>query len=146
MTRYERVIQILDEAIGGPDVNIGVHGAFWRGLTHDQFVTKKVFNLDLVVVGSGAAANLVEALKGEAPFGADLPNPSPGAQSSKMSAGAPPASDANIACIQAWIEDGCPADPLPPLHEVWLRRPACIQTQVSRRNNQKSFPQNLAPL
>ena len=64
MTRYERVIQILDEAIGGPDVNIGVHGAFWRGVTRDQFVTKKVFNLDLVVVGSGAAANLVKSLSG----------------------------------------------------------------------------------
>jgi len=72
MTRYERVQQILDEAIGGPDVNIGVHGAFWRGLTRDQFVTKKVFNLDLVVVGSGSAANLVKSLKGEAPCGADI--------------------------------------------------------------------------
>ena len=28
MTRYERVQQILDEAIGGSDVNIGIHGAF----------------------------------------------------------------------------------------------------------------------
>jgi hypothetical protein len=58
MTRYERVMQILDEAIGGPNVNIGVHGAFWRGLTRDQFVAKKVFNRDLVIVGNGSALYL----------------------------------------------------------------------------------------
>jgi hypothetical protein len=145
MTRYARVMQILDEAIGGPDANIGSHGAFWRGLPRSQFVTKQVFNMDLMAVGSGAAAHLVKALTGEAPFGAELPNPPPGAQSSKMSVGAPPASDTDIACIQTWIEDGCPADPLPPLHEVWFRRPACIQTQVSRRKNQKSLLRHLAP-
>lgn len=69
-----------------------------------------MFNLDLVAVGRGAAANLVKALTEEAPFGAELPNPPPGAQSSKMPAGAPPVSDANIACIQTWIDDGCPED------------------------------------
>ena len=42
MTRFERVVRILDAAIGGPDVNIAVHGAFWRGVTRDQFVAKKV--------------------------------------------------------------------------------------------------------
>jgi photosystem II stability/assembly factor-like uncharacterized protein len=124
MTRYERVKQILDEAIGGPDVNIGVHGAFWRGLTRDQFVAKKVFNLDLVAVGSGSAANLVKALKGEAPFGADLPNPPPGARFSRMPAGLPPVSDADIAFIQTWIDDGCPEDPFPPLR--WRATPAPI--------------------
>jgi hypothetical protein len=41
VNRFERVIQILDEAIGGPDVGIAAHGAFWRGLTRDQFVVKK---------------------------------------------------------------------------------------------------------
>ena len=116
MTRYERVMQILDEAIGGPDVNIGVHRAFWRELTRDQFITKKVFNLDLMVVGSGSAANVVKALKGEAPFGADLPNPPPDARFSRMPAGLPPVSDADIAFIQTWIDDGCPEDPFPPLH------------------------------
>src|ERR687896_696338 len=89
MTRYERAVQILDEAIGGPNVNIGVHGAFWRGLSRDQFVAKKIFNRDLVVVGNGSASNLVKALKGEAPFGADLPDPPPGAQFSRMPAGLP---------------------------------------------------------
>ena len=131
MTRYERVIQILDEAIGGPDVNIGVHGAFWRGVPRDQFVTKKVFNLDLVVVGSGAAANLVKSLKGEAPFGADLPNPPPSARFSRMPAGALPVSDADIAFIQTWIDDGCPEDPFPPLH--W--RPTSAPPASSRTDD-----------
>jgi hypothetical protein len=49
VTRYERVLQILDTAIGGPGVNIGVHGAFWRGLTRDQFVAKQVLSLPLLV-------------------------------------------------------------------------------------------------
>ena len=114
MTRYERVMQILDEAIGGPNVNIGVHGAFWRGLTRDQFVAKKVFNRDLVIVGNGSASNLVKALKGESPFGVDLPNPPPGAQFSRMPAGLSPVSEADIAFIQTWIDDGCPEDPFPP--------------------------------
>lgn len=111
MTRYEHVLQILDAAIGGPGVNIGVHGAFWRGLTRDQFVAKKVFNRDLVTLHNGAASNLVKAFKGEAPFGADLPNPPPGAQLSRMPAGLPPVSDADIAFIQTWIDNGCPEDP-----------------------------------
>jgi hypothetical protein len=37
MTRYERVVEILDNAIGGPAANIGAHGLFWRGLMRDQF-------------------------------------------------------------------------------------------------------------
>ena len=114
MTRYERVLQLLDEAIGGPNVNIGVHGAFWRGLSRDQFVAKHVFNRALVVVGNGAASHLVKALKGEAPFGADLPTPPSGAQFSRMPAGMPPVAAATIAFIQTWIDHGCPEDPFTP--------------------------------
>jgi hypothetical protein len=53
-------------------------------------VTQQDFNLDLVVVGSGAAVHLVKALTEETPFGAELPNSPPGTQSSMMPAGAPP--------------------------------------------------------
>lgn len=67
MNRFERVIQILDNAIGGPDASIGAHGAFWRGLTRDQFVAKSVFTLQVITVGQGAPSNLVKALKGETP-------------------------------------------------------------------------------
>mgnify|MGYP001228323034 CR=1 FL=1 len=39
---FRRVCDILDEAIGGPGVSIAVHGAFWRGVTRDEFVAKTV--------------------------------------------------------------------------------------------------------
>ena len=87
MTRYERVQQILDESIGGPTAQIGVHGAFWRGKTRDEFVALVVRNRQLLVVGDGAGSNLVKALKGEAPFDADLEPPPTGATLSRMPAG-----------------------------------------------------------
>lgn len=109
MDRLQKVVDILDAAIGGPDVGIAMHRAFWRGLTRDQFVTKKVLGLDLLVVGDGAASNLVKALRGQAPFGVDLDDPPPGAQFSRMPSGRPPVSDADIDFIEQWIDDGCPA-------------------------------------
>lgn len=113
MNRFERVIQILDDAIGGPDATIGAHGAFWRGLTRDAFVATNVFGLDLIVVGQGASSNLVKALKGESPFGADLPNPAPDAEFPRMPAGLDPVSAEDIALIERWIDEGCLEDPLP---------------------------------
>jgi hypothetical protein len=68
MAGYARVIEILDNAIGGPGAQIGVHGAFWRGLARDQFINKSVFGLKLIELGDSAKSNLIKALKGEAPF------------------------------------------------------------------------------
>jgi hypothetical protein len=113
MNRFEHVIQILDEAIGGPDVTIGEHGAFWRGLTRDQFVTKNVFTLDVIVVGQGASSNLVKALKGETPFGNDLPNSPPDASFPRMPSGLEPVAAQDIAFIEQWIDEGCLEDALP---------------------------------
>ena len=90
MTRFDRVIQILDEAIGGPAVNIAVHGAFWRGLSRDQFVAKSVLGVKLINLGNGAGSNLVKALKGESPFGQDLDSPPPDATFDRMPSGLPP--------------------------------------------------------
>jgi hypothetical protein len=87
---FRRVIEILDEAIGGPQVGIGAHRTFWRGLTRDEFVAKKVFGKALVILGDGANSNLVLALKGQSPFGADLPDPPAGAAISRMPAGLSP--------------------------------------------------------
>ena len=70
MNRFEKVKQILDDSVGGED--IGQHGPFWRGTTREQFVVKRVFGQQLVVVGDGAGSKLVMALKGEAPFGSDV--------------------------------------------------------------------------
>jgi hypothetical protein len=113
MNRFERVIQILDNAIGGPDASIGAHGTFWRGLTRDEFVVTKVFERDLVVVGQGASSNLVRALKGEAPFGSDLPDAPPDAELPRMPVGFDPVAAEDIAFIGQWIDDGCLEDALP---------------------------------
>lgn len=62
----------------------------------------------MVTLGDGAGSILVKALKGESPFGADLPSPPTGARFSRMPAGLPPIPDGEIAFIQKWIDDGCP--------------------------------------
>lgn len=124
MNRFERVIQILDDAIGGPDKNIRAHRAFWRGLTRDEFVAKIIFGREVVTVGQGAASNLVKALKGEAPFGSDLPTPPPGAEMRRMPAGLPAVADEDIAFIAQWIDDGCPEEAEPPAELTWRPTPA----------------------
>ena len=107
--RFAQVKQILDDSVQGED--IGAHGPFWRGLTRDQFVAKKVFGRALVVVGDGPGSNLVKALRGLAPFGSDTGTS--GAIFRRMPAGRPPVGAAEIEFIEAWINDGCPDDPLP---------------------------------
>lgn len=110
MGRFERVCEMLDGAVGGPEAPVRVHGPFWRGQTRDEFVAKKVLGKPLITVGDGAGSNLVRALRGEAPFGADLDQPPPGASFSRMPAGRPPVPAESIAFIQRWIDDGCPDD------------------------------------
>jgi photosystem II stability/assembly factor-like uncharacterized protein len=119
MERFRRVCEILDEAVGGPGAPVGFHGAVWRGTTRDQFVTIKVFGRELVVVGDGAASNLVLALKGQSPFGADLPEPPAGASISRMPSGRDPALAESIAFIEQWIDDGCPDDVPSPVELTW---------------------------
>lgn len=118
MSAFQRVIDILDAAIGGPDVGIAGHGAFWRGLTRDEFVVHRVFNRDLLVVGRGAESNLVKSLRGEAPFGSDLDDPPPGASIPRMPFGLPPVADDDIAFIEEWIDQGCP-EAVPPAGMTW---------------------------
>lgn len=112
--RYQRVVEILDESIGGPDSTIAIHGPFWRGLTRDAFVAMDVFGLPLLEPGRGASSNLVLSLKGESPFGADRPEPPPDSQFSLMPAGLPPVPPADVAFVEQWIDDGCPEDDDPP--------------------------------
>jgi len=104
MNRFERVTQILDEAIGGPNASIRSHGPFWRRLTRDQFVGEVVKGRPLLVVGQGAESNLVKALKGVTPFDGTLLR--------RMPAGRPPVPAEGIAFIEQWIDDGCPEDPI----------------------------------
>ncbi|WP_064745339.1 YCF48-related protein [Pseudonocardia acaciae] len=110
MNRFQRVREILDEAVGGAGASVGFHGAFWRNTTRDRFVAARVFGLGLVIVGDGAGSNLVRALKGEAPFGADLPEPPAGARFNRMPSGREPVPAEAIAEVERWIDDGCPDD------------------------------------
>ncbi|MGH3882131.1 MAG: YCF48-related protein [Pseudonocardiaceae bacterium] len=103
MNRFQRVIQILDDAVGGPDVGIGAHGTFWRGKTRDEFVATKVFTEDLIAVGQGPTSNLIKALRGEPPFD--------GSSFKRMpSGGLPRVLADDVGFIEQWIDDGCPED------------------------------------
>ncbi len=108
MNRFNQVKEVLDEAVGGS--LFGAHGAFWRGVPRDEFVGLTVFGQRVVNVGDGAGSNLVKALRGEAPFGSDLPNPPPGAMFRRMPAGRPPVAEEDIDLVRHWIDDGCPAE------------------------------------
>ena len=121
-TQFERVIEILDSSVGGPDAMIGVHGTFWRNKTRDELVTLKVRGLSLIELNNGAGSNLIKALKGEAPFGADLDNPPDGAQFSRMPAGFDPVAESDIRFIETWIDEGCPEDPVDAEPKLQWRR------------------------
>lgn len=103
MPGFDQVVAILDNAVGGPTSSAGPHGAFWRGVTRDEFVAKSVFGLPLIVLGDGAASNLVKALKGEAPFDGGSFNRMPAGGLAAVSA-------ADISVIEQWIDDDAPED------------------------------------
>lgn len=111
MNRFEKTKQILDDAVGGQD--FAAHGAFWRGLTRDQFVVHSVFGFPLLSRTNdggfiGVGSNLVKALKGEAPFGSDVGTA--GALFRRMPGGRDPVPADRIEFISNWIDDGCPED------------------------------------
>jgi hypothetical protein len=104
MLRYGDVQRLLDESVG--DEEIGAHGAFWRGLTRDEFVAKRVYGKALVRLGEGENSNLLLALRGRSPFGSDVGVP--GATIPRMPARRAPLSDDDIALIAEWITNNCP--------------------------------------
>lgn len=126
---FSEVIAILDSSVGGPAGPVGPpHRAFWRGLTRDQFVAKKVLGLGLVVIGNGAESNIVKSFKGEAPFdGSDFP---------RMPVGAPPLPADKIAALQRWIDAGCPETaPVPPPPALLAWRPTNAPVASSRTDD-----------
>ena len=70
-------------------------------------------------MGDGAASNLVLALKGQSPFGADLPDPPAGASINRMPSGRDAVEPQSIKFIEQWIDDGCPEDETPALTLSW---------------------------
>lgn len=105
---FTDVVEILDRSVGGPDEEVSSHGAFWRGVTRDRFVTMKVGGRPLVAMGDGANSNLVKSLRGVAPFGSDLQPPPSGAAIMRMPAYLDPVTDDEIDRIAEWIDAGCP--------------------------------------
>lgn len=105
---FDDVVEILDRSVGGPDEEVSSHGPFWRGVTKDRFVTMKVGGRKLVTLGDGANSSLVKSLQGMPPFGSDLVPAPEGATVMRMPAYLDPVSDAEIAQITQWIDDGCP--------------------------------------
>lgn len=116
---FQQIVQILDDSVGGPNAGVLRHGPFWRNITRDQFVAKKVFGRPLIVLGDGASSNLVRALKGESPFGSDLPDPPEDADIKRMPVGRPPVLAERIAVIEKWIDDGCPEEDPAVAEPIW---------------------------
>lgn len=106
MGRYQKIIDILDKAVGGSAASVGAHGPFWRGKTLEQFVAAVVFGQKLLSPGDGKGSNLIKALRGEAPFGADIGTPE--AIFRRMPAGRRAVTAKQVDAIQQWIDDGCP--------------------------------------
>jgi hypothetical protein len=110
MCGYHDIQDILDRAVD--HATIGQHGAFWRNLTRDEFVTFRVFGQVPLLLAHGSGfdpdnSNLVKALEGRSPFGRDTGTP--GAQFRRMPAGRPAVSAKDIQTIREWISAGCPA-------------------------------------
>ncbi len=109
MSRFKKVKEILDRAVGGPATPVNApHGDFWRAMSRDEFVAFSFLSLELIVVSDGNASNLIKSLRGEAPFGRDLGTP--GAFLNRMPSGMPPVADGDVELIREWIDDGCPDD------------------------------------
>jgi hypothetical protein len=106
MTGFNDVVDLLDGLVVGRTVR--KHGPFWRGKTRDDFVALKVFGKPVVDIGNPAGSNIVLALKGDVPFGADQPGAPDTAVFSRMPSGGPAAGPNVIATIEAWIAAGCP--------------------------------------
>jgi hypothetical protein len=104
MNRFERVVQILDDSIGCPDVGTAEPRAFWRGLTRDDFVAKRVLNRVVVVLGDGASSNLSGPSRGTS-------------RSATISTNAPAEARMprrTFVSSRKWIDDGCPQDSAQP--------------------------------
>jgi hypothetical protein len=109
MKRFAHVVDILENAVNGETIN-APHRNFWRGQTLDQFVALKIIGQQLIVRNDAANSALVKALRGKAPFGADVVPRPPGAIFRRMPAGRTPVPEQSIAFIEDWINAGCPDD------------------------------------
>ena len=104
MTKYSDIQNILEEAIQNSP-SIGAHGTFWRNISRDEFVSKKVFGCQIIVRHGetfvGAESPLVKILR--APIVCeenDFPQMPAG--------GFDPLPEVKIQTISDWIDAQCP--------------------------------------
>jgi hypothetical protein len=103
-TRFPDIQRILDEAVEGQD--IGAHGPFWRDVTRDEFVSKRVFGCQIIFSENGTFAGprspLVQILLNPIECPADRERP-------QMPVGFPAVPPEKVQTISDWIDAQCPA-------------------------------------
>src|SRR5215210_956849 len=101
-TTFADIQKILDDAVQNED--IGSHGPFWRGISRDQFVVKKVFGCQIILTEDGKFVGpkspLVRILQAsiECPVGRTRP---------QMPFGFPALPGDKIQVISDWIDAQC---------------------------------------
>lgn len=102
-TRFPDIQRILDEAVEGQ--HVGAHGPFWRDVTRDEFVAKRVFNCQIIFSENstfvGPRSPLVQILQNaiECPAGRSRP---------QMPFGFPALPAEKVQIISDWIDAQCP--------------------------------------
>jgi hypothetical protein len=104
MTKFSDIQKILDDAV--EDGNVGPpHGAFWRGVTRDEFVIKKILGCPIIHSENGSfigsKSQLVTILKGSITDCNQKSRP-------QMPFGFDPVADDKIQTISDWIDAQCP--------------------------------------
>jgi hypothetical protein len=103
-TKFPDIQRILDEAVEGQD--IGAHGPFWRDITRDEFVAKKVFGCQIIFSDNGTfngpRSPLVQILQAPIECPVDRERP-------QMPVGFPFVPAERIQIISDWIDAQCPA-------------------------------------
>lgn len=113
-TRRQRVIEILDAAAAGSDVDYDGAGRFWHRAT-EELLNYRLRGVLMVgpeqaresCCGGTAgrrseASGLIKGLRGEAPFD--------GSKFPRLPWGGEAVAERDIEFIAAWIDDGCPDD------------------------------------
>jgi hypothetical protein len=103
-TTFADVQKILDDVVESGPVG-PPHGAFWRGISRDDFVSKKVLGCPIIHSENGTFVGtkslLVLILKGSTPDCNQKQRP-------QMPFGFDPLTTLNIQTISDWIDAQCP--------------------------------------
>lgn len=127
LTRYDRVVEILDRASAGSDTDYGGAGSrFWYPLPN--LLDASVYGVPMIApeeeekkeeacpccppaAGRGEKSGLVRGLRGQSPFD--------GSRFPRLPWGGKTVAPDDVAFISDWIDDGCPD----PQHELSLDAP-----------------------